>query len=215
MRGLYAIIDPEHCAGRDPAWVAQEVLLGGCAALQLRAKALSDRARLALARTLAALCATHGVPFWLNDRVDLALLSGAAGVHLGQDDISLADARSLFGEVSLRRETARFAGQLGLSTHSLQQAESALKAGADVIGFGPIFPTSSKLRRDPCVGLEALSEVCRQVACPVIAIGGIDLTHAHAIAHSGAAYAAVIGAVCKAPEPRAAAHALHRALLQA
>ena len=203
MRGLYAIIDPEHCDGRDAVWVAQEVLLGGCAALQLRAKGLSDQARLALARTLAALCATHRVPFWMNDRVDLALLSGAAGVHLGQEDVSLADARRLFVH-----------GQLGLSTHNVEQAESAVTAGADVIGFGPIFATSSKLRPDPCVGLDGLREVCRQVQCPVIAIGGINLTHARAIAHSGAAYAAVIGAVCTARDPREAARALHFALIE-
>ncbi|MDB4986284.1 MAG: Thiamin-phosphate pyrophosphorylase [Myxococcaceae bacterium] len=202
MKGLYAIIDPEHCAGRDPRFVAREVLHGGCAALQLRAKLLPDDARLELARELAEACREHGVPFWLNDRVDLGLLTSAAGVHLGQHDLPLADARSLFPR-----------GLLGRSTHSLAQAEAAARAGADVIGFGPIFPTSSKHNPDPCVGLAGLRAVCSQVRCPVIAIGGIELAHASEIAASGAEYAAAIGTLCRATDPRAAARALHRALL--
>lgn len=201
MKGLYTIIDPEHCLGRDPVWVATQALLGGCAALQLRAKKLSDTSRLALARTLATLCRDHDVPFWLNDRIDLGLLARADGVHLGQDDVPLADARSLFG------------GLLGLSTHDSEQALAAARAGADVIGFGPIYTTSSKLNPEPSVGLDGLREVCSLVGCPVIAIGGIELAHAPAIARSGASYAAVIGAVCKAPDPREAAHALHQTLL--
>lgn len=202
MKGLYVIIDPEHCAGRDPRWVAEQALLGGCSAMQLRSKLLGDAARLSLARALATLCQEHAVPFWMNDRVDLGLLSGAAGVHLGQDDLSVADARSLFPR-----------GLLGLSTHSLAQARAAAEAGADLIGFGPVFTTRSKRNPDPCVGLEGLREVVTQVALPVIAIGGIDLTQARQVAASGAQYAAVIGAVCMADDPRAAARELHQALL--
>jgi thiamine-phosphate pyrophosphorylase len=203
MKGLYAIIDPEHCLGRDPLWVAEQVLRGGCAALQLRAKTHTDAARLALARALASLCAAAHVPFWMNDRVDLALLSDAAGVHLGQDDLPLPEARRLWPD-----------RQLGLSTHSREQALAAAAAGADVIGFGPIFTTSSKLHPSPCVGLELLREVSASAACPVIAIGGIELAHAPALVQSGASYAAVIGAVCRADDPREAARALHDALLQ-
>jgi thiamine-phosphate pyrophosphorylase len=204
MKGLYAIIDPEHCLGRDPSWVANEVLAGGCAALQLRVKALSDRECLALARALAARCRAQGVPFWVNDRIDLALLADASGVHLGQDDIPLEAARSLLPGRSL-----------GCSTHSLAQAEQAAREGADVIGFGPIFATRSKARPDPCVGLEGLSEVVRLLSCPVIAIGGITLEHAAAIASTGATYAAAIGAVCGAERPAEAAQALHSALVAA
>lgn len=202
MKGLYAIIDPEHCQGRDPCWVAEQVLLGGCAALQLRDKAYSDRARLTLAHAIAERCRATSVPFWLNDRLDLAMLAGAAGVHLGQDDVPLADARTLVRE-----------RLLGLSTHSLAQARAAEAEGADVIGFGPIFPTRSKQNPDPVVGLEGLREVCQQVQCPVVAIGGIVPAHAAAIARAGATYAAAIGAVCGAADPRAAARELHEALL--
>lgn len=203
MHGLYAIIDPEHCRGRDPLWVADEVLRGGCAALQLRAKQLPDRARLGLARALATRCRAAGVPFWINDRVDLALLVDADGVHLGQDDLPLADARALWPNK-----------RLGLSTHDLTQAEAAVAQGADLIGFGPIFPTSSKQNPDPCVGLEGLAAVCQRVRCPVIGIGGITAAHAAAVAEAGAAYAAVIGAVCAAHDPCEAAQILHRALTQ-
>lgn len=202
MLGLYAIVDPEHCAGRDPEWVASEILRGGCAALQLRAKNLSDRARLSLARALALRCGEAGVPFWLNDRVDLALLADASGVHLGQDDLPLAEAQKL-------APRARF----GLSTHNLPQALEAEAAGADVIGFGPIFATQSKLKPDPTVGLTLLETVCRAVRCPVVAIGGVELRQAAAITRAGASYAAAIGAICRADDPYAAARALHQALL--
>lgn len=203
MKGLYAIIDPQHCQGRDPCWVAEQVLLGGCAALQLRDKAQSDAARLTLARAVADRCRATSVPFWLNDRLDLAMLVGAAGVHLGQDDVPLSDARMLVPE-----------RLLGLSTHSLSQARAAEAAGADVIGFGPLFATRSKQNPDPLVGLDGLREVCQHVRCPVVAIGGIALAHAADIARAGASYAAVIGAVCGAADPRAAARDLHEALLR-
>jgi thiamine-phosphate pyrophosphorylase len=142
------------------------------------------------------------VPFWLNDRVDLALLSHAAGIHLGQDDVALADARLLAPACAL-----------GLSTHSLTQAIAAEQQGADAIGFGPIFATSSKLDTDPVVGTAALAEVCMRVSCPVIAIGGITLARATEITKAGAQYAAVIAAVCSAQEPANAARELHEALL--
>jgi thiamine-phosphate pyrophosphorylase len=200
VNGLYAIIDPEHCDGRDPLWVADEVLHGGCAALQLRAKALTDKHCLRLARGMAERCAHHGVPFWMNDRADLALLCGASGLHLGQGDLSIEDARTLFP------------GQLALSTHSLTLAREAAGLGVDAMGFGPIFDTTSKLNADPSVGLAALSEVCAAVSIPVIAIGGITLEHAPAVARTGAAYAAAIGAICRAFNPHTAARALHEAL---
>ena len=201
MRGLYAIIDPEHCRGRDPLGIAEAVLRGGCAALQLRAKVLADRPRLALARALAARCRAAGVPFWMNDRIDLALLSSADGVHLGQDDLALADARALWPT-----------RPIGRSTHTLAEARAAEHEGIDMIGFGPIFATTSKRDPDPCVGVDQLRAVCDTVRVPVIAIGGIQLLHASALAKAGAQYVAVIGAVCGADEPELVAHALHATL---
>lgn len=204
MKGLYVIIDPEHCAGRDPLLVCEQVLLGGCALLQLRDKQHSDGAKLALARAMRAACKRAGVPFWLNDRADLALLCEADGLHLGQDDISLHEARKLTRGMGL-----------GLSTHNLAQVRAAVAEAPTMIGFGPVFSTTSKKNPDPVVGIAGLTEAC--VAAPsleVVAIGGIQLAHAPALRTSGASYAAVIGAVCGAEDPRAAAYALHKALVQ-
>lgn len=200
MKGLYAIIDPDHCSGRDPVWVGEQILAGGCVALQLRAKSGNDREQLGRARALAERCRAARVPFWINDRLDLGLLVGADGVHLGQDDVPLSEARRIFH------------GLLGSSTHSLAQARAAAAAGADVIGFGPVFSTQSKQNPDPVVGVPGLTEVCRAVRVPVVAIGGIELANAREVASSGASYAAAIGALCLAEDPRAAAEALQRAL---
>jgi thiamine-phosphate pyrophosphorylase len=202
MKGLYVIIDPEHCAGREPLWVAEQALSGGCAALQLRAKLMSDGPRLKLARGLKQRCAQARVPFWMNDRLDLALLADADGLHLGQDDLPIAEARRLWDT-----------RPLGLSTHTLPQVSTAHIAGADVIGFGPLYGTRSKRDPDPAVGLTGLREACLRVPRPIIAIGGITLEHAAEIKKAGASYAAVISAVCGADDPAAAARALHRTLL--
>jgi thiamine-phosphate pyrophosphorylase len=203
MKGLYVIIDPAHCAGRDPRWVCEQALAGGAALIQLRSKTLSDAAWLSLARELRARCRDHRVPFWLNDRLDLALLVDADGLHLGQDDVPPEEARALAPLL-----------QLGLSTHGLLQAQAAALQPVQMIGFGPVFETSSKEKPSPVVGLEQLTRVCRALpALDVVAIGGIQRKHAADIARTGAAYAAVISAVCGAPDPRAATEALRDALM--
>jgi thiamine-phosphate pyrophosphorylase len=200
-RGLYVLVDPEHTRGRDPAQIARAALAGGCAVLQLRAKHLPDASRLSLARELCALARAAGVPFVVNDRVDLALLAGADGVHLGQDDIPPSQARTLAPRLAI-----------GLSTHSLAQAIAGTRSGADLLGFGPVFETRSKERPDPVVGVDTLAAVVRSVNLPVVAIGGICLDNASAVAATGARLAAVIGAVGEADDPEAAARALHAAL---
>lgn len=203
MKGLYVIIDPEHCAGREALWVAEQALLGGACALQLRAKLLTDAALLALGHALRALTSEHAVPLWINDRLDIALLCGADGLHLGQQDLPPLEVRALAPKLAL-----------ALSTHSLAQARAARALGLGTVGFGPLFGTQSKLNPSPTVGLEGLRALCAaEPELDVIAIGGIQLTQAAAIAEGGAAYAAVISAVCGASEPRAAARALSDALL--
>jgi len=142
------------------------------------------------------------VPFWINDRADLALLAGAAGLHLGQDDLPLRAARQLLGR----------GVSLGLSTHDLAQAEAAAEAGADLIGYGPVFATASKENPDPCVGLSGLAAACRAARIPVVAVGGIAPDNAAQVAACGPAYAAVISAVCGAADPATAARALVSAL---
>ncbi|MEM9067616.1 MAG: thiamine phosphate synthase [Myxococcota bacterium] len=196
-RGFYAIVDPAVC---EPVVTAEAILRGGCAVLQLRDKRGDDRQTVAIGRELASRCREAGVPFVMNDRLDLALIAGADGLHLGQDDLTLADARP------------HFAGPIGVSTHSLVQAESAIREGADLIGLGPIFPTTSKENPDPVVGLEGLRDVCARVEVPVVAIGGLSPDHAADLSSAGAPLAAAISAVCRASDPAEPARRFHEAL---
>ena len=207
MRGYYAILDatPELL---DPAASAAlearagKLLAARPCCLQLRAKAATARALEAAARVLLPLCRAAGVPFCVNDRLDVALVVGADVVHLGQDDLPLADAQRV------RAAAGRPDMLIGFSTHNPAQAAAAAAAGADYIGFGPVFGTRSKANPDPTVGLDALAEVCRAVAVPVVAIGGITLDAVPAVARAGASAAALIAAIDAAPDPQAAGRAV-------
>jgi thiamine-phosphate pyrophosphorylase len=141
---------------------------------------------LRLARALVPLCRRAGVPLALNDRVDLAALSGADLADVGQTDLPLADARAVLARLGRPLP-------VGVSTHNLAQAMAAAAAGADYIGFGPVFATGSKTAPDPVVGLAALQAVCQAVSVPVVAIGGITRSRIAAVVEAGAAAAAVIG----------------------
>lgn len=201
MRGLYAIVDPAVCI-IDPALVAQRILSGGCAALQLRDKLGTDAEVVALGRKLAPLCKRAAVPLIINDRFWLAQEIGADGAHVGQTDTPLPEVRrQLPGHM-----------RVGLSTHTLTHALEAEQLGADLIGFGPVFPTQSKADADPVVGLSALREVCQHVRTPVVAIGGIQLTRAAQVVACGAQLGAAISALCRAEDITRAAAELHRAL---
>lgn len=194
-RGLYAIVDPEQTDA--PLALAEAILQGGCAVLQLRDKRGDDRDTLGLARALRLRCAGRGVPFVMNDRFDLARLADADGLHLGQDDLPIDEVRP------------HFAGPIGLSTHDLQQAHGAAKAGADLIGFGPVFPTTTKKNPDPTVGLEGLRAVSAAVDLPVVAIGGLDLSRFEEVRDAGAALGATIGALARAEDAAELARAMH------
>jgi thiamine-phosphate pyrophosphorylase len=201
MRGYYAILDMNPALAADGAALearARQLLAARPCCLQLRAKTATARAMEAASRRLLPLCRDAGVPLCVNDRLDVALAVGAAVVHLGQDDLPLADAqrvRALAGRPDL---------VIGFSTHNLVQARAAADGGADYIGFGPVFGTRSKANADPTVGLEALAEVCRAVTVPVVAIGGIPLDAVPQVARAGAAAAAIIAAVAAAADPTAA-----------
>jgi thiamine-phosphate pyrophosphorylase len=191
-RGFYAIVDPAHCAG--PILDTADALLeAGCAVLQLRDKRGQDRDALQLAIALQAKCAAAGVPFVMNDRLDLALLVGADGLHLGQDDLPLSAVRP------------HFDGIIGVSTHDEDQAKAALRAGADLIGFGPVFPTDSKANPDPVVGLAKLELVASMADVPVVAIGGVTQERASECRRVGARLVAAISAVIGQEDVAAAA----------
>lgn len=189
-KGFYAIVDPEHCV-LPPLETADAILKAGPTALQLRWKNGSDRERYALGIELRKRCNAAAVPFVMNDRFDLALLTGADGLHLGQDDLPIEEARRFFE------------GPIGVSTHTMAQAKAV--GDADLIGFGPVFDTSSKANPDATVGLRGLESICAAVEVPVVAIGGITLERAKSAFEAGASMVAAISSVCSAKDPFAAA----------
>lgn len=179
---LYAIVDAE--VADRPLELTFEALNAGCAMIQLRAKRLDDVAFLKIAQRVRSACAHAQVPFVVNDRADIARLVRADGLHLGQDDLSIEDARRVVGNI-----------QVGVSTHNLEQAAKADAEGADLIAFGPVFETQTKENPDPVMGLQALEKVCQTVSRPVVAIGGISPGNAGNALHAGARYVAVISAL--------------------
>jgi len=205
MRGYYAILDATPELLDDAlalAARAERLIAAAPCCLQLRAKAAGARALESAARLLVPLCRAAGVPFCVNDRLDVALAVGADVVHLGQDDLPLADAQRV------RAAAGRPDLLIGFSTHNPAQALAAAGAGADYIGFGPVFGTRSKANPDPTVGLAALGDVCRAVSVPVVAIGGITLDAVPSVARAGASAAALIAAIDAAPDPSAAGRAV-------
>ncbi|HEY4184362.1 MAG TPA: thiamine phosphate synthase [Polyangia bacterium] len=204
LRGYYAILDIAAAQSADPARAlarAARLLAARPAMIQIRAKAAGAAALAALARALLPLARAAGVPLCVNDRLDVALAVGADAVHLGQDDVPLADARRLAGNRLV----------IGVSTHNPSQAALAMAGGADYIGLGPIFATTTKTNPDPVVGLETLRQVAATASVPVIAIGGITLERVAAVAAMGASAAALIGAIEASADATSAGRAVNAA----
>ncbi|MBI2104626.1 MAG: thiamine phosphate synthase [Candidatus Omnitrophica bacterium] len=198
---LYVIVDRAAAGSRPLDELAAGAIRGGADALQLRDKAASARQLLEEARRLLAITRRARIPLIINDRADVAAAAGADGVHLGQDDLPLPEARRLLGPRRL----------IGQSTHSLEQAAAAEAAGADYIGFGPIFPTPTKPDYEP-IGTGLIGPVASRVRRPVVCIGGIDRGNLEQVIDAGATRVAVVRAVCAAADPEAAARDL-KALL--
>lgn len=186
----------------SPEFIAEQALRGGAGMIQLRRKQASGSELYGWACRLQELCRHHGALFIVNDRTDIALAARADGVHLGQEDLPLAEARRLLGPEAI----------IGISTASIEEAQEAERNGADYIGFGHLYPTGSKEKRTPPVGLGELQRVAASVSIPVVAIGGITLQTAPAVIAGGASGIAVISAVTGAPEPAKAARALREAM---
>jgi len=205
IRGYYAIVDLAAGAAVDPALAearARPLLAARPTCLQLRAKGAPAAVLRDVAARLRDACRAAGVPFCVNDRLDVALAVGADVVHLGQDDLPLADARRV-RDLAGARDLV-----IGFSTHDRAQALAAARGGADYVAFGPVFGTATKANPDPTVGVELLAEICGAVSVPVVAIGGITLENVAAVARAGAAAAAVIAAVAQAADPTAAGAAI-------
>lgn len=163
---------------------------------------METRAFYEMAATLCPLVQSGGGAFIVNDRCDVALAVGADGVHLGQEDLPLADARAMLGGQKL----------IGISTHNLAQALEAEAGGADYIGYGPIFATMTKEKPDPVVGVVGLGEVRARLRIPIVAIGGITPRNVTEVMAAGADAVAAVSAILAAADPQAALGELLKAV---
>jgi len=167
---------------------AQELADAGVRLLQYRAKTAPARELLFSSRSLSSQLLPLGISFIVNDRADIAALAGASGVHVGQDDLEVEEARALVGKEKW----------VGVSTHNVEQFRAAAATSADYIAFGPMFATSSKANPDPVVGTDLLRRVRDLSDKPIVAIGGITLEHAPGVIQAGADCVAVISDVLRA-----------------
>jgi thiamine-phosphate pyrophosphorylase len=186
---LYAILDPEQTKGRATETVLHELLEGGIKLLQLRAKAMTPVDFLRLACATRTLTRSYACSLIVNDRVDIALACEADGVHLGQEDLPLHAARKLMGDRII-----------GISTHSTEQAKEAEDGGADYIGFGPMFGTTTKATGYSGRGPAMLREIREAVRVPIVAIGGITETNVSQVWRAGADSAAIISDILGADD---------------
>jgi thiamine-phosphate pyrophosphorylase len=195
---LYGILDLGYVARENVISVAQALVGGGVDLLQLRAKEVALSAIREVAVELVPICRAAGIPFILNDHVDLAVEVSADGVHLGQDDGSLAKARARLSRTASSRTI------VGRSTHSLEQARAALVEGADYIGFGPLFPTPTKAGR-AAIGLKDIAAMERDVGSriPAFCIGGIHPGNLSAVLAAGARRCVIVSALLQSQDVEA------------
>jgi thiamine-phosphate pyrophosphorylase len=199
---VYVITDARHPRGRSHREIAEAAIRGGATAVQLRMKEEPARVVLDVARAIGPLCRAAGVAFIVNDRLDVAMLAGADGVHVGQDDLPAMDARALMGPRAL----------IGVSAATVEEAIAAERAGADYLGVGAIYGTATKSDAGAPVGLARVTEICRAVRLPVVGIGGITAENAAAVIRAGALGVAVITAVTLADDMAGAVRRLREAV---
>ena len=184
IHGIYAIIDLKVVTG-DLHSITEEVIEGGANIIQLRAKEVSTKEFLRAGTSVNKVCKSRGIPFIINDRVDIAIAIDSDGVHLGQDDMPINQARSIMPEGKL----------IGLSIHSLSEAENAVVQKPDYVGIGPVFFTRTKKDAVSPIGIEIVRKVKRKMNIPVVAIGGINGQNIKEVLNSGADAAAVCTAI--------------------
>ncbi len=199
---LYLVTDRNQTAGRDLLWVLEQALHGGVKGIQLREKDLGGRELFHLAERVKALCDAHHASLLINDRVDVAMAVDADGVHLGGGSMPVRTARQLVGENKL----------VGVSTHSLTEAEESEQAGADFLVFGPVYFTSSKAPYGKPQGLDPLKKLVDKLSIPVYSIGGINVDNIAEVKATGVRGVALISAVISATYPRAATEEILRGL---
>lgn len=194
---LYAITDRHWLNGRSLYEVVKESLDGGVTFLQLREKQLDEDHFLEEAKKLQGLCSEYNVPFIINDNVEIALAINADGVHIGQSDMEMKEAREKLGPDKI----------IGVSAHTKEEALFAQAQGADYLGVGAVFPTSSKDDAES-VSYETLKAICEVVSIPVVAIGGITRENLHQLSGSGVSGISVISAIYAQSDIKEAAREL-------
>jgi thiamine-phosphate pyrophosphorylase len=187
---LYVILDA-GLVGGSAVEIAGQLIAAGVRLLQYRAKTVPARDMLVTAKQLAELARREGATFFVNDRADLAYLAGADGVHVGQDDLTVEQARKIIGPDR----------RVGVSTHNREQFEHAVATSADYVAIGPIFRTTSKANPDPVVGTGLIRQLRPLTKKPIVAIGGIGLEQAAEVIQAGADSVAVISDILSAPNP--------------
>jgi thiamine-phosphate pyrophosphorylase len=199
---LHVLTDTELQSRFAHLELTKMAIEGGADTIQFRQKTGATREMIEICREMKRLCEDAQVTFIVNDRVDVAIASDADGVHLGQDDFPIPLARKLLGEARI----------IGGSAVTLEEAQECLTEGADYIGFGPVYPTTSKDDAGPVTGVALLEEVVKVVSIPIIAIGGVTAENTPEVIRAGARGIAVISAVCCQENPEQATRDLSQAL---
>lgn len=206
---LYLVMGSQDCRGRDPVQVLEQAIDGGITLFQFREKnsSLTLRETVSLGERLRNLCRKHRIPFIVDDRADLALVLDADGLHIGQEDLPAREARRLIGPHRL----------LGVSAETVDEAEQALRDGADYLGVGPIYATSTKPDAGKPIGPQTIAEMRKKLSSPVpiVGIGGIDISGVAEVIRAGADGIAVVSAIAGKPDPRMAAEELLQAVKEA
>ena len=184
---LYAVTDRTWVGEKTLYQQVEEALRGGVTCVQLREKDMSDGEFLQEAKEIHALCQQYGVPFIVNDNVEIAVDCGAEGIHVGQEDMAAGDVRRRVGDGVI----------LGVSVHTVEEAQDAVRNGADYLGLGAVFPTSTKTDVDQMPN-ETLRAICDAVDVPVVAIGGINSGNIGKLAGSGVDGVALVSAIFSA-----------------
>lgn len=196
---IYLVTDDGCLQGRALIDCVREALEGGVTLVQYRAKTASSAEMYAEALQLKALCDSFKVPLIINDRLDIAMAVGAAGVHLGQDDLPCAAARKLLGEDYI----------IGVSAHNPAEAKAALQSGANYLGCGAVFGTATKADVKK-LGTEGLTAICREKGLPVVGIGGVTADNYREVRAAGADGAAIVSGILAQPDIRATVEAIAR-----
>jgi thiamine-phosphate pyrophosphorylase len=199
---LYLVTDDKLAGGRSVEDIVRAAVAGGVRMVQLRDKISSSRVLLQRALALQQMLAPCGVPLIVNDRCDIALAAGAAGVHVGQDDLPCARVRSIVGPDFL----------IGVSVSTVGEARQAEQDGANYLGLSPVFDTPTKTDTPGALGLEGVRLIRQAVRLPLVAIGGINAANASSVIRAGADGIAVVSAIMGAADPAAAARALTAAV---